>query len=123
MAHSEIVFKHPVFDHFVITPVGFSWTTLFFGFLPAVMRGDYRWAGIQFSALIPAAILTHGLGSLVPVVLFAFFYNRLHIRQLVLDGYVVSAWDSDRSIDQLAAELGMTLPVLPDAVRLPAAAG
>lgn len=119
MAHSEIIFKHPASEDFVITPVGFSWTTFFFGFLPAVVRGDFRWAGIQLSALIPLAILTKGLGFVVPALLFGFVYNKLYIRQLVNDGYAVSAWVSERGIDDLGRELGLDLPVLPDAVALP----
>lgn len=118
MAHSEIVLKHPESDHFVTTPVGFSWTTLFFGFLPAIMRGDYRWAGIQFGLLIPLAILAQGPGFLAAVLFFGWLYNRLYIRQLVRSGYVVSAWNSRRSIDQLAAELGMELPLLPEAAPI-----
>lgn len=119
MAHSEIIFKHPVSDSFVITPVGFSWTTFFFGFLPAIIRGDFRWAAIQLGAVIPLAILTKGLGFVVPALLFGLIYNKLYIRQLLNEGYAVSAWVSDRSIDDLARELGFELPVLPDAVALP----
>jgi hypothetical protein len=120
MAHSEIVFKHPATDRFVTTPVGFSWTTFFFGFIPAMMRGDYKGAGIQFGTLAGLAILTKGLGVIVPALLFGFLYNRLYIRKLVSSGYLVSAWDSPKSIEDLGAELGVALPVLPEAeaVRL-----
>ncbi|HZX31741.1 MAG TPA: hypothetical protein VFF03_10340 [Rhodocyclaceae bacterium] len=119
MAHSEIIFKHPASEDFVITPVGFSWTTLFFGFLPAIIRGDFRWAMVQMGAVIPLAILTQGLGFVVPALLFGLVYNKLYIRQLLNEGYAVSAWVSDRGIDELARELGFELPLLPDAVPLP----
>jgi len=65
--------------------VGFSWTTLFFGCLPALFRGDFKWAIIQ--CLL--GICTFGLSSLV----FAFVYNKIYIRELIEKGY--RAVDSD----------------------------
>ena len=62
-------------------PVGFSWTTLFFGFFPALIRGDMKWAVIIFAA----TFVTFGLAGIV----FAFIYNRLYIQSLVEKGFKI----------------------------------
>jgi len=60
--------------------VGFSWTTFFFGFFPAVFRGDWKWALIiGFTCFI-----TFGFSSFV----FCFIYNKLHIQDLLENGYM-----------------------------------
>lgn len=63
-------------------PVGFSWTTFFFGFWPAVFRSDWLWAVILFIA----CLLTYGVAAIV----FAFFYNKIYINRLLDQGYVFS---------------------------------
>ena len=68
--------------------VGFSWTTLFFGCLPALFRGDLKWTIVQFLL----NICTFGLFSLV----FAFFYNKIYVRELIEKGY--RAVDSESEI-------------------------
>jgi hypothetical protein len=60
--------------------LGFSWTTLFFGFWPAIFRGDWKWGVIQFGI----QLLTLGLSGFV----FAFIYNKLHVQDLLENGYV-----------------------------------
>ena len=62
--------------------VGFSWTTLFFGFFPAIFRGDWKWGLIQF--LI--GFVTLGLSSFV----FMFIYNKLYIQDLLNNGFIPS---------------------------------
>jgi hypothetical protein len=59
--------------------LGFSWTTFFFGFFPALFRGDWKWALIIFAV----GLVTLGLSTLV----FMFIYNKLHIRDLLENGY------------------------------------
>jgi len=69
--------------------VGFSWTTLLFGFFPALFRGDIKWAVIMFIV----AFITFGLAWLI----FPFFYNKIYIKGLLEKGYV-PADDSSRNV-------------------------
>lgn len=60
-------------------PIGFSWTTLFFGLIPALTRSDWKWALIEF-VLAP---VTFGLSWLV----MPFLYNKFYIKDLLASGY------------------------------------
>ena len=60
--------------------IGFSWTTFFFGFFPALFRGDIKWAAIMFIV----NSITLGLGWLV----FPFIYNKVFLKGLLSHGYV-----------------------------------
>ncbi len=92
--------------------VGFSWTTLFFGFLVPIIRGDVRWAIVMFISLccyyflvgaiidgmfpnidkIPddeliGIFLIVSLGSIIINIIFAFTYNKQYTAKLLEDGY------------------------------------
>jgi hypothetical protein len=84
-------------------PVGFSWTTFFFGGFPALFRGDFKWFLIQFLV----ACVTMGFSNLV----FAFIYNKLFITGLLERGYKVKSVDGT-TVEYLNTKLGLELPLL-----------
>ena len=61
-------------------PIGFSWTTFFFGIFPALFRGDWKWTGIGFLL----NIITFGFGT---VFIMSFIYNKLSLKDLIKNGY------------------------------------
>ena len=78
-------------------PVGFSWTTFFFGFFPALFRGDWLWAVIIFGA----SFVTFGIAGFV----FAFIYNRLYIQGLIKQGYKVRNYSGDKALIEAKAQI------------------
>ncbi|MDD5455693.1 MAG: DUF2628 domain-containing protein [Candidatus Margulisbacteria bacterium] len=60
--------------------LGFSWTTFFFGFLPALFRGDLKWAIIMLLLALCTFYITW--------LMFPFIYNKLYIKELLEKGYV-----------------------------------
>ncbi|WDF81740.1 DUF2628 domain-containing protein [Lacticaseibacillus pabuli] len=71
----------------VTTKVGFSWTTLFFGFFPALFRSDYKWALIIIAIELLTGTFTFGGGTFFTCLVFSFLYNRLYINDLLAKGY------------------------------------
>lgn len=76
-------------------PTGYSWTTLFFGFFPALFRGDFK-SGILLIiidgvlALLPSSVFgwtVFGLNTVLFNLLFAGFYNKLYIGKLLIKGF------------------------------------
>ncbi|GGK38631.1 hypothetical protein GCM10011322_27090 [Salinarimonas ramus] len=74
-----VTVSNPATGHVRIAYVGFSWTTLFFGMFPALLRGHILAALVM--AIAP--FLTFGLSWLV----FPFFYNSWHRSWLANRGY------------------------------------
>lgn len=72
---------------------GFSWTTLFFGFFPALFRGHVMAAVIMFAA----AFVTFGIAWLI----FPFIYNRWHFNWLSHAGFV--------PVEELNAAMAMNM--------------
>ena len=97
----KLTLQHPNTGIIKTAPLGFSWTTLFFGALPALFRGDFKWFLIQ-AILMPLAI---------PPLVFPFIYNRIFLRRLLEQGYKVQS-TGGKSIEDLNARLGIRLPVL-----------
>lgn len=77
--------------------VGFSWTTFFFGFFPALFRGDIKWASIMFIGSLILGSFTYGIGTWILWIVFSFMYNKLYIRELIEKGWVPA--------DEVSAEI------------------
>jgi hypothetical protein len=67
--------------------IGFSWTTFFFGFFPALFRGDLKWAAIMFITATVVGLFTLGFGAWIPGIIFSFVYNKIYIKELLEKGY------------------------------------
>lgn len=76
----EITFTNEYTGQYKTAPIGFSWTTLFFGCFPAMFRSDWKWAAIQFGL----ALITSGISWLV----MPFIYNKMYIKDLLSKGFV-----------------------------------
>lgn len=97
MAKYEISLKKKLNSGREVTkwvPVGFSWTTFFFGPLVALFRQDWKWGCIQLAL----AIVTSGLSNLV----FPFIYNKLYIKELLNQG-----WEADKETEDKLVENGI----------------
>ncbi|WP_099974587.1 hypothetical protein [Lactobacillus terrae] len=83
--------------------LGFSWTTLFFAFFPAIFRKDWKWAGIIFGIYFVANILTLGVawvGGIITAVVFAFLYNGLYVKNLLQKGYEPAGDNSKKALER-----------------------
>lgn len=84
---------------------GFSWTTLFFGFFPALFRADFVTfiGGFIISSII--AVLTNGVGMGLIFLIWAFMYNKYYTCRLLEKGYVFA--DTEARNIQAAIALGV----------------
>lgn len=101
MAFADITMKNPQTGSMKIAPVGFSWTVLFFGPFPPLLRGDFVW-----SLIILIACFVPGLW-----IIFAFIYNKIYIKGLVKKGFKVNGV-SNGDLNYISAKVGFQLPVL-----------
>ncbi len=106
MAKGKIILSNKLTQMKREAPVGFSWTTFFFGFFPPLFRGDWKWFGI----ILLLNLLTWGLAGFV----FAFLYNKLHIKDLLNNGYRLTASTYTEDMALVAGDLDMPLEMLVD---------
>ena len=106
MAFTTVIFKNPTTGYIKEAPIGFSWTVLFFGFFPALFRGDWKWAVIM--ALL--GFITFGLSYLV----FMFIYNKLYAKDLINSGFKAQSIGTG-DIGYASSKLGREIPLLESA--------
>lgn len=72
--------KNPSTNEIVTKKIGFSWTTLLFGYFVPLFRKDWKW----FFIMLITGFLTSGISSIV----LAFIYNKFHINDLLIKGFL-----------------------------------
>jgi hypothetical protein len=104
MAFDKLNLKNPTTGEIKQAPVGFSWTTLFFGFFVPIFRSDWLMAVI----LLGLAFVTAGLSNII----FAFIYNKIHIKNLLYkEGFKVTGSVSG-DYQKITNKLGIELPMI-----------
>lgn len=73
------IMVHQVTRQYKEVKSGFSWTTLFFGPLVPLFRGDLFWFCLM--------LLLSGLTCGVSLLIFPFCYNNLYAQKLMNRGY------------------------------------
>lgn len=103
MAFDTLMLKNPHTGEVKTAPVGFSWTTLFFGFIPALIREDWKWAVI----FLLIGLVTWFTADII----FAFIYNKLYIKDLLYkEGFKVTG-SAKGDLQYISNKLGLELPL------------
>ena len=85
---------------------GFSWTSFFFGGIPALIRGDLAYGiGILVAGLV-LGLFSFGLLSIVVNIVWAFVYNKNYTHRLIESGFEFS--DDATRVAAARVALGMT---------------
>ncbi|MDB5641451.1 MAG: conserved hypothetical rane protein [Hyphomicrobiales bacterium] len=107
----KVLLKHPQTGLVTTGFYGFSWTTLFFGFFPALFRKDFVTFGVGLVIYTVVAIITIGIGAAVASIAWAFMYNKYFTRKLITQGYRFA--DSATANQLAASALGVSLEPAP----------
>lgn len=100
MAYATLTLKNPNTGQLRAAPVGFSWTTFFFGIFVPLLRKDL----VMVLVMLVLGIVTFGIAFLV----FPFIYNKIYLKGLLKRGYRVSSGTLDPEL--VEHRLGFELP-------------
>jgi hypothetical protein len=119
MASAKITLKNDETGEVKTAPVGFSWTVLFFGFIPMLFRSDWKWAGIVVVIYIVTYMVVstfapqpEGVAYWTGII-FGFIYNKLYIKDLISKSYRAISVDKGE-LDDVIAKLGIDIPAESD---------
>lgn len=101
MAFTTLIMQNQFTKEIRNAPVGFSWTSFFFGPFVPLLRGH----GSGFALWLVLALVTAGLSNFVQM----FVYNKMYIKSLISNGFQVKY--SPMPVEIVSSKLTMTLPV------------
>jgi hypothetical protein len=119
MANNTLYFKNPNTGENRKAPVGYSWTVLGFSFFPPIFRSDFKWAAIIFITILSAIVIAQvflpkpGIESFWVGLLFSFFYNKMHIKELVKKGFHAYKAESGE-LSEVLSNFDFEIPTVED---------
>lgn len=108
MAHSKIYMRNPVTGVRRTAPVGFSWTSFFFGPIPCIWRQDWLSALVVFGLSLVLALFG---ANFILWLLQGFFYNKYYLEKLANQGFQVEHWEG-HPLAELEMDTGIRLTQL-----------
>lgn len=90
MAFDKIKLKNPVTKEVIESSVGFSWTVLFFGWIVAAFRKDWKWMAIMLLITLFLGLVMSGSPAAIVNLVMAFLYNKIFIEEKISDGWIVT---------------------------------
>jgi hypothetical protein len=87
--------------------VGFSWTAFFFGPFPLLFRSEWGFFLIFVAVYIVVGIFTFGIGGWVLGVVWAFMFNKWHLRRLLEKGYKIDETQNASLVAEAKASAGV----------------
>lgn len=82
-----ITLQHTVTEEEKKAYIGFSWTSLFFGPLVPLFRGDFLVFFVLFVTYLIGNVLTLGVFGLIACAVQGFTYNQWHARRVFRANY------------------------------------
>ncbi len=79
-------------------PLGFSWTTFFFGGWPAIFRQDW----VMGIVILLLTMFTWGIAGII----FAFIYNNIYAKSLFTKGYSIHSMPPGITEEMVKSQLG-----------------
>lgn len=98
---SKITMRNDNTGQFKEVPIGFSWTTFFFGWFPALLRGDIKNFLILFFLTLPSFGIVW--------ILYAFKYNKIYTNDLISQGFRAVMTKEEAAF--MSAKVGIPLPI------------
>ena len=108
MAHGSVLLENKVTLQTKSLPTGYSWTTLFFGAIPALFRMDWKNAAIIAGTCILLSLLLGTIVGIIAGVVFSFIYNdKMCLADHLKNGWQVMSYTGVESLEQVSSSVGV----------------
>lgn len=87
--------------------VGFSWTSLLFGPFPLLFRNEWGFFLILVAVHILLAVVSFGIGNFILGLVWAFYFNKWHMRRLIERGYLIDESQTESLVAEAKAQAGV----------------
>ena len=102
-----VYMKNPSNNRSAKAYVGFSWSAFFLGPLPLLTRKEWGFFLIFLVLYIIISAVTLGIGGLVLSIIWAFYFNKWHMRRLIKNGYAIDESQPAGLVAEAKAQAGI----------------